>query len=360
MNEEGSKQSFIDKVSSLVNKDQHPPKPVDPSTLKNARTQSMVISTREQAEQELQQMQALQQQQAHEQAIEAGVVTAKKTGVYVIIATICIILIVLVAILIFTLIPYLRKPHNSVIDPQSKIGDTTSIGFYNCQTSECTELTELSDGRVLVSDGSYVILNNETEEEFTTAISGFYDSAVAFTWGEKEYVHVKQSTGVGAIFSITDNKYITSNSYESVFTNIEDDVYAGQKWIEPKYIIAKRSGDFRMVNMESGKDVVQGAGGVFATTNNYFIAYDQDGKKRVFNDSNIQLALVEDGLVFTRGNYVIVVNNGGGYDVYGHDGKVDDYDFKAEIGRIRHDQIIENLKNDSNYSLVPELSQAQN
>jgi hypothetical protein len=353
MDNQDSKKSFIDKVSGLVNREGQQPKPVDPSTLVNSRTQSMVISDREQAERELQLLAAQREQVQREQTVEAVTETAKKTGVYVIIISICVILLILVAILVFTLIPYLRRPTNPEVTPGNNTIEKTNIGFYECLTKECQELVELPDGRTLIKDGNYVILDQENEESFTTTISGYYESATVFEWGDKLYAHVLRDTGVGAIFSLTDNKYITSDSYELIYSDVTDEVYSGQTWIMGQYIIAKRSGDYRMVDIKTGKEMVQGTKGVFATKNGYFIAYDESGSRRAFNGSNIQIAFVETGDIYTRDDYLVTIE-ADDLKVYNKEGtELDDYSFKGEIDQIDYDKRAATIAGDNRYSKVP-------
>ena len=354
MDNQNSKQSFFDKVSSLVNKDGQPQQPVAPTELKNVRTQSMVVSDREQAEQELQAMMAEREQAQRAQTVEAVTANAKKTGVYIIIVSICVILLILVAILIFTLIPYLRRPTNPEISTGGGGTEKVTIGFYECMTDDCKEMTELPDGRVLVKDGNYVILDKENEESFTTTISGYYESATAFEWGEKLYVHIKLETGVGQIFSITDNKSITSDSYEEVYTDIDDDVYAGQQWIQGQYIIAKRMGDYRMIDITTGREKVQGTKGVYATKNGYFVAYDESGSRRIFNGSNIQLAFVEGGEIYTRDEYILAVYYDNNVNVFDKEGnEVQEYGFKGEIESMEWDKRAAIIAGDSKYTKVP-------
>lgn len=356
MNDSGSKQSFIDKITGLVNKNDQAPKPVDPGALENVRTQSMVISEHEEAEQELKRLELERQRQAHNVTIEAGVENAKKTGVYIIITIICLILVALIAVLVFTMIPFFRKPSGTDIHIDNGGNESTTIGFYKCLSSECKELTTLSNGNKLVYDGNYIVLDQENEESFTTAMSGNYVSAESFVWGEVEYVFAKQDTGTGAIFSITNNRYLnTSENYEQVFTDIEDDVYEGQRWVEGQYLIVKRSGDYRLIEIASGKEVVLGAKAVFVTQGGLFVGYDLDGKKRIFNNANSQIALVESGKVYVRDTYLIIVYEGGNFDIYNQNGeKPQDYEFKAELESIKNEERQAALDASKDYAVIPD------
>ena len=355
MNEEGTqKQSFFDKVHDMVDKVQ-PQKPDDPANYVNSRTQSMVISDRESAEQELLRIRAEQDQQAHEQIVEERVETAKKTGVYVIIAAICVILLILVAILVFTLIPYLKKPTHTVVDPTEINIEKTNIGFYECLTKDCKEMVTLQDGRKLIRDGNYVILDDETEEIFTTALDGDYQNAMAFGWGEKLYVHAVLENGNGAIFSISDNKYISGDVYTEIYSDISDEVYLGQEWVEGKYIIAKRSGDYRLIDISNGKEKVQGVKKVYATKNGFFVAFDQDGKHRLFSPNNVQLALVESGSMFELGDYIAVVEDDEGLSVYDENEEVtSDYKYKDELESIPNEELAKKIASMPGARVIPD------
>lgn len=356
MDNQDSKKSFLDKVTdltNLVNKDNQP-KPTKPEELVNARTQSMIVSDREQAAQELSEMQAMREQQAHNEVIEANIRTVKKTGVYVIITAICVILIILVAILVFTLIPYLRRPDKTPIVVDGGGDEKVFIDFYECHFNDCKELTTFPDGRILIHDGNYIILNDETEETFTTAISGDYEAADVFDWGEKTYAFMKPAEGSGAIFSITDNKNITEDSYAEVYSDIENEVYVNQKWIEGQYIIAKRSGDYRLIDITNGREKVQGTKGVLAIKSGFFMAYDENGNRRVYNNSNTQITLVESGGIFTRDSYIVVIYDDGNYSVYNNDGQTEEFEFKDELRSVDREQLLETVEKDSKYTKLPD------
>ena len=355
MNENGSKQSFIDKINGLVNKNDQAPKPFDPSSLQNVRTQSMVISGREEAEQELKRLELERQQQARDNFVEAATDNAKKTSVYVIITTICLILVVLIAVLVFTMIPFFRRPSGGDININHGDDDTTKIGFYECLSRDCVEIATLNDGRTLVHDGNYVILDKENEQSFTTALYGNYVSAESFDWGEVNYLLVKQESGTGSIFSVTNNRYVNSSeNYEEVFADINDEKYNEQRWVEGKYLIVKRSGDYRLLDMESGKEVVQGTTAVFATKEGFYVAYDQDGKKRVFNNSNNQVALIEGGKAFVRDGYLVIVYDGGNFQVVDQNGEnPQEYSFQEELNNIEQAQRQSVLTSSSSYANIP-------
>jgi len=299
-------------------------------------------------------MQEIRMQEKRDEDIAKVTHGAKKTGVYVIVISICLILLILIAVLVFTLIPYLKQPTRTEVSVSGGGGDSKTISFYECLMDDCSEILTLPDGRKLVYDGNYVLLNDADSTSFTTAMTGKYASITSFTWGDKDYIYAVLDSGNGSIFSIVDNKYITGDNYSQIFTDINDDIYKNQTWVESKYIIAMRAGDYRMVDISNGHEKVQGKQAVFATTNSFFIAYDEDGKRRIFNDSNIQLAIVESGSIFYRGEVVIVVDGDGNLEAYDHDGKTsNDIDFIEELSSMQLNERLDALQNNSAFGKVP-------
>ena len=305
----GQKKSLLDKLTNL-NAAQKPAEPIDYSKLENAKTKSIVESRRESASEELRQLQALEEQRLAQQRAEIKMAAAKKTGTYITVTIICVVLLICLVFFFLSLVKYLRKPTSTEISGNTgEISETVKIGTYTCKKADCESKLDLADGRQLIKDDSYILYNQDAEESFVLTLEGDYVEFNEFNWGEKHYLLAKNADGLGAIFSVTDNKYVTDAVYESILGDASDSAYDRMNWVVGKLIIAKRSGSYRLVNIEDGSEKVSGVLGVFATQSGYYIAREEGGVLRVFNSEKVQIILTSEGeQLYERDGYLIVAN----------------------------------------------------
>lgn len=317
----GQKKSFLDKLTNLGGTSK-PEQPIDYSKLENVKTKSMVESRRASASQELQRFQMLEEQRQAQLKMQEKVAAAKKTTMYITVTAICIVLLICLVFFFLSLAKYLRKPTDT--DTSGGTGGTsevTKIGTYSCKKNDCELLVEeLSDGRQLIKDNSYLLYNQGTEESFILTLEGEYAEFEEFSWGDKHYLLAKNAEGLGAIFSTTDNKYITDAVYESVLGDASDPAYAGMDWIVGNLIIAKRSGSYRLLSIEDGAEKVAGVLGVFVTHSGYYIAREENGVLRAYNSSKKQVVLTEsDQQLYERDGFLVVAGSHG-FQIYKNDG----------------------------------------
>ena len=305
----GQKKSLLDKLTNLGGTPK-PAEPIDYSKLENVKTKSMVESRRESASEELRELQMLEEQRLAQLKMEEKVAAAKKTSVYVTVTIICVILLICLVFFFLSLTKYLRKPTDAEIGGNTGgSSEITNLGTYTCKKNDCEVLLDLADGRQLIKDNSYILYEQGKEESFILTLEGDYAEFSEFTWSEKHYLLAKNSDGLGAIFSTTDNKYITDALYESVLGDASDSAYAGMEWVAGQYIVAKRSGSYRLVNINDGTEKVSGTLGVFATKAGYYIAREDGGVLRVYNSSKNQVLLTESGQqLYERGGFLIVAS----------------------------------------------------
>lgn len=317
----GQKKSFLDKLTKL-NVAQKPAEPIDYSKLENVKTKSMIESRRESASAELRQLQMLEEQRLAQLKMEEKVVAAKKTSVYVVVAIVCIVLLICLVFFFLSLAKYLRKPTDADISGGSgSSSEVVTLGTYTCKKSDCEAMLDLADGRQLIKDNSYILYNQGTEESFILTLEGDYTEFDEFTWGDKHYLLAKNSDGLGAIFSTTDNKYITDAIYESVLGDASDSAYAGMNWVVGEFVIAKRSGSFRLVNIKDGTERVSGVLGVFATRSGYYVAKEEGGILRVYNSSKTQVLLTESGDQLYERDGFLIIASADRFEIYKNDGE---------------------------------------
>lgn len=348
----GQKKSLLDKLTNL-NASQKPAEPIDYSKLENVKTKSIVESRHESASEELRQLQALEEQRLAQQRAEIKAAAAKKTGTYITVTIICVVLLICLVFFFLSLVKYLRKPTSIEISGNTGgSSETVKIGTYTCKKSDCNSKLDLADGRQLIKDDSYLLYNQGTEESFVLTLEGDYAEFNEFKWGEKHYLLAKNSDGLGAIFSVTDNKYVTDAVYESVLGDASDSAYDRMSWAVGRFIIAKRSGSYRLVSIEDGTEKVSGILGVFATQSGYYISREEGGVLRVFNSSKQQIILTEEGeRLYERDGFLILADEDD-FDVYNNDGDtVDDEEcsFYDELDDLEDESIVGFLNGNSAY-----------
>ena len=349
------KKSLLDKLTNLGPAAQKAEQPIDYSKLENVKTKSMVESKRESASQELQQIQALEEQRLAQLKMQENVAAAKKTGVYVTVTVICGILLICLVFFFVALVKYLREPTDITINTKPNSSEATTIGNYSCKNSGCEKLYELKDGRQLIKDEGYLLFDQESKESFILALEGENSEFVDFTWGDKQYLFVKNSDGLSAIFLLTENRYITEALYEDILSDSSDAAYAKMEWVIGNYIIAKRSNSYRLVNIEDGTEKVSGALGVFATKSGYYLAKEENNVRRVFNSSKTQILLTDsETKLYERDGFLVKLNNNT-VEIIKNDGNTarsEDCPFYDELSGSDKDEI-QNRLNGGAYLLIP-------
>ncbi|MBR6811320.1 hypothetical protein IKM56_02705 [Candidatus Saccharibacteria bacterium] len=328
--------------------------------VENLRAKSLVESEREKANEELRR---IEEYNARIRAMEEARLRAekaKKTTVYVIIAVICVALAVATLVFVLVLLNALRRPTTYVPEEkEEKEQQYAQVEGYQCETAKCGKIAELSDGRIILRDGAYYIYDLESKEKTVTAIDNTdYYSVLPFVWGEKTYLVLDLDAGLNAIFSIADNRYVVDANYDAIYTDIESDTYKDMKWVYGKYIVASRSGGYRIIDMSANNsEKVNGSKKVFAIEHGpYFIGYESDGQRRVFNNSGTQIYLCPaENDMYARDGLLITVDPDYDYDIFGTDGESPDgYSFEDELDDQDSDTLPNYLNNGSYFKIPKE------
>ena len=352
----GQKKSLLDKLTNLGGTPK-PEEPIDYSKLENVKTKSMVESRRANATQELQQLQMLEEQRLAQIRMDEKVAAAKKTSVYVTVAVICIVLLICLVFFFLSLAKYLRKPTDAEIGGGTGgSSQVANLGTYACKKADCeVVLEEMADGRQLIRDDGYLLYDQGKEESFILTLEGDYADFTEFSWGDKQYLLAKNTEGLGAIFSTTDNKYITDAIYESVISDATDGAYAGLDWVIGKFIIAKRSGSYRLVDITDGTEKVSGILGVFATKSGYYVAREENDILRVFNSSKNQVLLTESGQQLYERDGFLIVATSERFEIYKDDGSAarsEECPFYNELREKDRGTIVDFLNGNSAYTHI--------
>ena len=234
-------------------------------TLENVQTQSVVESAREEAEKELEQVRAYNEALVRQQKAQENATKAKRTSVTIFGVIIFIVLLGVIAWLVVNAIILAQGPagpgkDSEVIDP----AQLAEIDGYKCTTTNCAKVVDLPDGRIIIRDTAYYIYDLEEKEATLTSIEEKdYHAITPFYWGDRLLAELDPESDASALYSITENRALTSYNFDTIYRDINDDVYKNQTSIKGSYIIVKGSGNYRMINVATGTEVVRGTNKVY-------------------------------------------------------------------------------------------------
>jgi hypothetical protein len=263
---------------------------IRPQNYENVQTQSVVETAREQAEKELQQIKAYNDEMLRRQKIEEAKGKAKRSAAR---TAIVIFVIVVIVALVFLLINILTNIYNppaptpAPAPPEPVKYDV--VDGYKCTSSNCYKMAELPDGRIFLRDDDYRIYDSTSGEVVTTTIENQeYFSVVPFVWGDDILIDLDHESGFNGIYSVNGNRMITGFTYDEFYKDINYEGYDEMRWIEGQYIIARKDHDFRLIRLRDGQDLIRANKRVFVH-GQFLIAYNDNGERRVYDLEGKQL-----------------------------------------------------------------------
>ncbi len=336
----------------------------------NLRTSSMIMTERDNVQQQLDEMRAQNLAAAREEMRQANMQKAAHHTVRAVIVIIIVVAIILVLVLGFFILDGMglfrpARGGNGGDDPGTQLptdpdDDDVMIGGYKCKNSDCAESADLGDGRKIIRDGKYYILDTDTNVALLTTIpEKSYREINIVTWGEKMLaILYPEDVSKQGVYSISENRALVDFKYDSYITDPQDAAYADQEDIVGEFIIAKNGSDLRMVYLNDGKETVHGAKRVFRH-GSFFIGTEEDGRKYVYvNGMQFLVTDAEDELIYHNpsGYLIYLRGHGGTYSMQAvydptskrvSDPKKDEY-YKTLEEMIRHNS-------GSNAKLLTEL-----
>ena len=150
-------------------------------------------------------------------------------------------------------------------------------------------MAELPDGRIFIRDDNYFIFDSTSREAVLTTIENQeYFSVVPFVWGDDILIDLDHESGFNGIYSVNGNRMITGFTYDEFYKDINYEGYDEMRWVEGQYIIARKDHDFRLIRLRDGQDLIRAKKRVFVH-DQFLIAYNDDGERRVYNLEGKQL-----------------------------------------------------------------------
>ena len=331
---------------------------IRPQNYENVQTQSVVETAREQAEKELAQIKAYNEEMLRRQKIEEGKDKAKRSAVKTGIIIFVIVVLIALGFLIVNIITNIYRPPAPTpapdpVDPAK----LDVINGYKCTTTNCRKIADMPDGRIILRDELYYVYDSTTGQAVQTNIENQeYYSVTAFNWGNDIFIDLDHESGLNGIFSVNDNRMITGFNYDSFIHDINDESYKEMTWIEGQYIIGRKNGDYRLIRISDGKGMVRGTKRVFIR-DNFCFGYFAGGERRAYTLTGKQIkAGVKQSEFYVRGDLLIYVQMNEYTDRQFYDGNGEEVYEGDEYNRLTYidlEQLAPTLNKDKNYYRIP-------
>ncbi len=333
---------------------------IQPQNYENVQTQSVVETAREQAEKELAMIKAYNDEMLRRQKIEENKAKAKRGAIR---TMLIIFLIIFLVVVVWVVVSALMNVYNppAPIDPpkpdEKPKNDT--VDGYKCKTKECYKMADMPDGRLIIRDDQYFVFDPTTGKEHLTTIENQkYYSITAFTWGNDILVDLDPESGLNGLFSISAGRMVTDFNYDSFVRDIKDSSYAEMNWAEGQYIVARKDGQYRLIRIVDGKEIIHATDRVFVH-DNFCISYNGNGERRIYTLEGDQFKIAPEGsTIWIKGNYLLFMNltkSKTSFELYDGSGKkagTKDAEY-IRLHKIKSKDFLNTINNDKQYYKVP-------
>lgn len=324
----------------------------------NILTESQVESPRERAEKELAAIQVANANAQREAQRQKRAEKAKKSIPYLVLVVIGVILLISFGWMSFNILIAARRPAGFTPKQEETKPDKLAVlDGYKCKTKDCAKVVKMTDGRLLMRDSGYFFYNQKYDEAVRSTIPAVeYKEIIPFVWGKQHYLVLDPETDQSAIFAIADNRMLTGNAYDTIFTNPKDPIYNHMNWVFGSYIIAKNNNGYSLIELKSGDTLVRGNYGVFVH-DNLFFGLEENGVRRAFNRSGdlITSAPQEAALYVLSGDRLVRQNDQTNDMVFYNSKGKELYDdpIRYEYDRRRADNYIPLFDKDPRFYKIP-------
>ena len=324
----------------------------------NVQTQSMVMSTREEANGQLAEIEARNAEIARQQKLAEDARKAKKTGLYIIVAIIFIAIIVAGGWLIFNAILAGQKTVTPEVIDDDDGGETKygRVEGYKCTSDQCEKVADIDEKKIIVRDANkfYIYNKNSKKTSLTTIASKVYHEITIFQWGNKTLAVLDPESGQSALYDITSNRQVTSFAYDEFYMDINSDAYKDMTNLVSGFIIARNGTSLRLIDLASGSEKIRSDKRVFIHDNFYF-TYENDGSIRAYTDTQKQIVIIAAAeTAFIKNNTLIVMKANGTFATYDVSGTKDTKsDLYKTINKMQSKNRLSSLSSDSSFYRVP-------
>ena len=324
----------------------------------NVQTQSVVMSTREEADAQLAAINAQNAEILRQQKLAEEAAKAKRTGAYIAVGIFFAAILIVGGWLIVNAIIASQKtvaPEELAgIEEEAKYG---RVEGYKCTSEKCEKATDIDANNIIIRDGSKFYIFNKTDKKktLTSIASKDYHAITIFKWGNDNLAILDPESGQSALYNITSNRQLTEFAYDEFYTDITADTYKDMTWVAGQYIVARNGSSQRLINVSLGTEVIRANKKVFVY-DKYFFAYENDGLIHVYDSTPKQFLIVKtDEYIFVKNGYLITVKANGSINFYDATGaKPKANDFTTTINAIKAKERLNALLKDKTFFHIPE------
>ena len=332
---------------------------IHPQNYGNVQTQSVVETAREQAEKELAQIKAYNEEMLRRQKAEEAKERAKRGAIRTILIIFIIVILIVVGWVVISALMGVYNPPAPITPPDpEKEAKRDTVDGYKCKTDKCYKMADMPDHRIILRDDQYFIFDPKTgDASLTTILNQDYHSISAFTWGTDILVDLDEESGFNGLYSVNFNRMITGFNYDLFINDIKDSSYADMSWTEGQYIVAKKDGQYRLIRLSDGREIIHGTDRVFVH-DSFCVGYFS-GERRIYTLEGDQIKVAAAGsYIFIGGQYVVVFKNNTStdFEFFDSTGKKIQDSKNAEFARLRKIKSKERLNSllkDPAYFTVP-------
>ena len=330
---------------------------IHPQNYENVQTQSVVETAREQAEKELAQIKAYNEEMLRRQKAEENKAKAKRGAIRTMLIIFLIVFVIVVGWVVVGALTNVYNPPAPEPEPEpEKPAQRDTVNGYKCKTDKCYKMADMPDGRIILRDDQYFIFDPTTRESSLTTIQNQeYYNITAFTWGKDILVDLDPETDFNGIYSVNENRMITGFNYDSFIHDIKDKSYNEMNWAEGQYIVARKDSQYRLIRLLDGKEIINGTNRVLVH-DSFCISYFSNGERRFYTLEGEQFLVAPVGsYVYIKGNYLVFMktpDKSTSFELWGGDGKKITTNKDAEylrLHKIKGKEFISTMEADKTY-----------
>ena len=322
-------------------------------SIENIKTQSMVQSTREEADERLAAIDAYNQDVLRRQKLAEDAAKAKRTGIYIALGIFFAGIFVALIWLAINAVIAMTKPIETSGDSGQQGGG--EVVKEKCTPETCSTLAKVSSTLTLLRGEKKIYLYDSTTKKavLTTVPERTYHAITPFVWGKDTFVVLDPESSQSALYNVSKNRLLTEFSYDTFYYDVKNKLYDDLSWVVNDYIIGSTSGDYRLIDLSSGEEVIRATERVYVR-DGYFVGKEKDGMLHVYLSKDQKLGAFEAGTsLYLKNNYLVVIAPRGGMQVYNQTGKLDGQsDVNREVSAIHPDKRISTLDADSSFHKI--------
>lgn len=327
------------------------------SKYENVQTQSVVISTREEADAQLAAINAQNAEILRQQKLAEEAAKAKRTGIYIVIGIFFAVIFIVGGWLIVNAIIASQK----TVAPEELAGPEEEAKYgrvegYKCTNAKCEKATDIDENNIIVRDGNKFYIFNKTDKKktLTSIASKDYHAITIFKWGNNNLAILDPESGQSALYDVTSNRQLTEFAYDEFYTDITADAYKDMTWVAGQYIVARNGSSQRLINVTLGTEVIRANKKVFVYDKFYF-DYETDGTIHAYETTPKQFVIIKaDEYAFVKNSYLVILKANGSTTIYDATGaKAKTNDFVKTINAIRSKERVNTLLKDKSFFHIP-------